>query len=68
MSLQLLLLLPQLLAAGIATADQIKALFQAQVPGLTDAELNAVLTLVQADADRHKALAVAGQQPMVASA
>jgi len=57
MSLALLALLPQLLTAGLATEQQVSALIKSFQPGMTDAELNAVLQIVIAGATRHKALA-----------
>jgi hypothetical protein len=57
MSLAFIALLPQLMAAGLATAAQIKALIASLHPGMTDPEMNAVLDFVNADATRRQALA-----------
>jgi hypothetical protein len=63
MSLALLALLPQLISAGLATAAEIRALMASSAPGMTDAELNAVLDMVIASAAQHKALADKDAQP-----
>lgn len=63
MSVAFLLLLPQLLSAGISTEQEILGAIRSFTPGLTDAELNATLELLKAGAARHKALAHADQQP-----
>ena len=47
----------QLVAAGIATAENIQSWIRAQHPGLTDADLNAILDTISVGAKRHKALA-----------
>lgn len=65
MSLALLALLPQLINAGIATEQQVAGLIKSFHSGLTDAEANAVLELVRADAQRRKALADADLKPNV---
>jgi hypothetical protein len=65
MSLALLALIPQLVASGIATIAQVKALFTTQVPGLTDAELNAVCELIGVNAAAQQKLAQADQRPNV---
>lgn len=57
MSLAFIALLPQLISAGIATANEIKALLATSTPGLSDAELNTVLQLIVTKAQQHKALA-----------
>jgi hypothetical protein len=46
-----------LLAAGVATANNIRTWIDAQHPGLTDEELNAICDTIHAGATRHKALA-----------
>ena len=66
MSLAMLTALPQLLAAGIATEQQIVGLIKSFSPGLTDPELNAIVALVVAGAQRHKALADADAAPAAA--
>jgi hypothetical protein len=63
MSLAMLALLPQLIAAGLATAAQVKALLATSNPGMTDVEMDAILDLVIAGATRHKALADADMKP-----
>jgi hypothetical protein len=57
MTIAFLALLPQLVAAGLATEQEVVATIKAFQPGMTDAELNAVLALVTAGAQKHKALA-----------
>lgn len=52
-----------LVAAGVATVDNIRAWIQAQHPGLTDADLNAICDAITASASRHKALAQADAAP-----
>ena len=68
MSLALIALLPQLLAAGVSTATQIRSLIASFHPGMTDAELDAVLATIQTAAQVHLAQAKADQQPNVAAA
>lgn len=63
MTVAMLTLLPQLVAAGLATVAQVKALLAASNPGMTDAEQDAVCDMVIAGAERHKALAVADSKP-----
>lgn len=46
-----------LIMAGAATYANIKAWIQGQNPGLSEADLNAILDAVVAGATRHKALA-----------
>ena len=65
MSLALLMMLPQLINAGIATEQQIVFLIKSFHTGMTDAEANAVLELVKADAKRRSDLAAADQRPNV---
>lgn len=57
MSPAFLIALPQLIAAGIATEQQIVGLIRSFSPGLTDAELNAILELLKTRAQAHKDLA-----------
>lgn len=57
MSLAFIMLLPQLLAAGINTEQEIAAVIKSFHPGMSDPELNAILSLIVAGAQRHKALA-----------
>lgn len=57
MSLALIALLPQLISAGVAAAEEVSTIVKTFNPGLTDAELNAVLDLILASATKHKALA-----------
>ena len=52
-----------LVAAGVATIENIKAWIQAQHAGLSDADLNAILDAIIVGADRHKALAQADAGP-----
>lgn len=59
MSPALLLLIPNLLSTGIATVEEVKGLISLFHPGLTDAELNAVLDVIIAGAKRHLAQAQA---------
>ena len=59
MSITLLFLLPQLIAAGIATEQQIVGLFKSFSPGMSDAEMNAVLEVLKASAAKHLAQAQA---------
>jgi hypothetical protein len=47
----------QLIAAGAATAEQIKGFIKSLHPGLPDADLNALLDAIIASAARHKRLA-----------
>ena len=63
MTVSFLMLLPQLLAAGVSTEQEIVAAVKSFTPGLTDAELNVTLGLIKAGAARHKALAQLDQQP-----
>ncbi len=65
MSVAFLLALPSLINAGTATIEQVRSMIQSIHPGLTDAETDAILELVKADAARRKALAHADQQPNV---
>jgi hypothetical protein len=65
MTLALLTLLPQLLAAGVATVTQLKALFASTTPGMTDAEMNAVLGLIEESAKTQQQLAQADLKPNV---
>jgi hypothetical protein len=46
-----------LVTAGIATAANIQAWIKAQHPGLSDADLNAILDGIRAGALRHHGLA-----------
>ena len=57
MSLAFLALLPQLIAAGISTEQEIAAILHAAHPTLSDAELNAIVAAIKSSAARHKALA-----------
>jgi len=57
MTIAMLALLPQLLSAGLATEQEVANLIKSFQPGMTDAELNAVLQLVISGATKHKALA-----------
>jgi hypothetical protein len=59
MSIAFIMLLPQLIAAGIATEQQIVGLVKSFNPGMTDAEMNAVLEIVKAGAAKHLAQAQA---------
>ena len=65
MSLALLTLLPQLLASGMATTVQIKALFASTTPGMTDAELDLVLGLIETEATAQQKLAQSDLKPNV---
>lgn len=47
----------QLVAVGVATAENIKTWIKALHPDLSDADLNAILDAIVAGASRHKALA-----------
>lgn len=47
----------QAVQAGIATIDAIKTWIQGQHPGMSDADLNAILDTISAGAARHQALA-----------
>lgn len=63
MSLALLALLPSLVSSGVATIAEIKALFTSTTPGLTDAELNAICSLIGTRAAEQQKLAQADQLP-----
>jgi hypothetical protein len=65
MSLALLALLPSLISAGIATATEIKSLFATTQGGMTDAELNAVVTLIVAKAATQQKIAQSDLLPNV---
>lgn len=62
MSLAFLTALPQLIAAGIATEQQIVGLIKSFQPGMSEPELNAILELITQGAQRHKALADADRK------
>ena len=47
----------QLVSIGIATVENIQAWIQAQHPGISEADLNAILDTIAAGASRHRALA-----------
>jgi hypothetical protein len=66
MTLALLTLIPQLVASGVATIAQIKTLFASNVPGMTDAELDAVCALIGTNAAAQQKLAQADLKPNVA--
>lgn len=57
MSLALIAMLPQLIAAGLATEQQVVGIIRSFHPGMSDAEVNAVLQLVIDGATKHKQLA-----------
>lgn len=63
MSPAFIALLPQLITAIGATAEEIKGVINAAHPGMSDAELNAVLDLLIAKASQHKAQADADAVP-----
>ena len=65
MSLALLALLPSLVNAGLATAAEIKSLFSTATPGMTDAELNAVVDLVVSKAAVQQKIAQSDLKPNV---
>ena len=65
MSIALLTLLPSLVNAGLATATEIKTLFSTAAPGMTDAELDAVVALVVGVAAVQQKLAQADLKPNV---
>jgi hypothetical protein len=59
MSLALLALLPSLISSGLATIVEVKSLFASTNPGMTDAELDAVIALVVSSASAQQKLAQA---------
>ena len=61
----MLALLPQLIAAGLATEQQIAALIKAAHPGLTAAEQTTILSFIIDDATKRIALAQKDAQPQV---
>ena len=63
MSVAFIALLPQLITAIGATVAEVKCVMNAAHPGMTDAELNAVLDLLIAKARQHEAQALADSQP-----
>ena len=63
MSLAFIAILPQLITAIGATVAEVKGVINAVHPGMTDAELNAVLDLLIAKAKQHEAQALADAQP-----
>lgn len=63
MSLAFITLLPQLITAIGATVAEVKGVMNAAHPGMTDAELNAVLDLLIAKAQQHQAQAEADAKP-----
>lgn len=63
MSLAFIALLPQLITAIGATVAEVKGVMNAAHPGMTNAELNAVLDLLIAKAQQHQAQASADSQP-----
>ena len=65
MSIALLTILPSLISSGLATAVQIKALFASSTPGMTDAELDAVVSLVVGQAATQQKIAQSDLKPNV---
>jgi hypothetical protein len=65
MSVALLAALPQLIAAGLATEQQIAALINAAHPGMTVAEQATVLQFVMANSDKYIALLEKDKGPQV---
>lgn len=63
MSTAFLILLPQLITAIGATVAEVKAVINAAHPGMTDAELDAVLNLLISHAQQHQAQAEADAKP-----
>lgn len=59
MTIAFLLILPQLIAAGISTEQEVETMIKLIQPGMTDAELNAILQALGASAAKHKAIAEA---------
>lgn len=66
MSAAFLALLPQLITAIGATVAEVKGVINTAHPGMTDAELDAVLDLLIAKASQHKSLADADAKPVPA--
>ncbi len=56
MTVAMLVALPQLIAAGLATEQQVAALIKQFHPGLAPAEQDAILLLIVADADKRIAI------------
>ncbi len=67
MTPQMLAMLPQLIAAGLATEQQIAALIQKYHPGLTASEQTTILSFIIDDATKRIAIAQKDAQPQVGS-
>jgi hypothetical protein len=65
MSVAFLMLLPQLISAGVASVAQIKALVTSFHPGMTDAELDAVCGLIHTQATTQQNIAKSDLLPNV---
>ena len=65
MSLALLALLPSLISSGLATVVEVKSLFASTNPGMTDAELDAVITLIVSSAAAQQKIAQSDLKPNV---
>lgn len=63
MSAAFIMLLPQLITAIGATVAEVKGVINAAHPGMTDAEMDAVLDLLIAKAKQHQAQAEADSKP-----
>jgi hypothetical protein len=65
MTIAFITLLPQLIAAGLATATEVGQLVKSFHPTLTDAERAAILNFIVADADKQIAIALKDKGPQV---
>jgi hypothetical protein len=65
MTVAMLVALPQLISAGLATVTEIEALIKAFNPGMTAAEQAVILQFVNATSDKYIALLEKDKGPQV---